>query len=220
MEKDGYDIINELGPRNWLDNTAGEAVVLGQLTCDPELTMKGTMLAKSLSEIRFDNDNFSKVEAEAIGLGNMLENKRKEQDSTVYLDEICEYEGGSKSLRKWEYDLFLKDGLYVILMYMPEYIGRILEDEKSDEIEKSIISRFQNPRFDDLKIVEDSKMMGCQKMDTTDYYTDQNTLICHKVDFDHECGWKRGTIISYYIADCSQAMETWIEMKAISNQKR
>ena len=105
-------------------------------------------------------------------------------------------------------------------MMMPEYYGRTPSDNGKSRAETVIRNSYSNPRYTDLKIVEGSKMMGIQKMDTTDYYTNDDTLVCHKLDFDHECGWKRGQTVIYYFDDYTQARSAWIEMKTTLNQKK
>jgi hypothetical protein len=220
VSKERYDLIDDLGPKNWLDMVAGEAVLLGWFYSDVELTMKGTMLAESISKVRFDNDLFCVVEAQAKELVGILEKYKESHSSVLFLDEICEYDGKSKSLNKWEYSLMLCEGRYQILMLMPEYFGSEPPDSGKSKAEEIIMESYDKPTFADLTMVEDSKMMGRQKMDTTDYYTNDDKLICHKVDFDHDCGWKRGQNIIYYIDDYTQAITVWTRIKTTLNQKR
>lgn len=215
-----YDLTNELGPQNWLDVVAGEAVVLGWFLKDVELTMMGTMLAKGIDKVRFDRDDFFKVEAQALDLVKIVEEKKKNQSSVLFMDEICEYDGKNKSLNKWEYSLILNEGRYQIMMLMPEYFDREPPDNGKSKVEEIIRESFTNPAFGELVKVEDSKMMGIQKMDTTDYYTSDKKLICHKVDFDHECGWKRGQIVIYHIDDYGQSIVVWGKIRATLDQKK
>ncbi len=215
-----YDLTNELGPQNWLDVVAGEAVVLGWFLKDVELTMKGTMLAESIAKVHFDNDDFLKVEAQALDLVRVIEEKKKSQSLVFFVDEICEYDGKNKSLNKWEYSLILSEGRYQIMMLMPEYFDREPPDGGKLKIEEIIRESFRNPSFDELIKVEDSKKMGVQKMDTTDYYTRDKKLICHKVDFDHECKSKRGQIVTYHIDDYAQSIALWTKIKATLDQRK
>ena len=215
-----YDIINELGPKNWLDAVAGEAVILGYFSEDVELEMWGTALAQRLNEVRFDHDNFGKVEALATDLLERVERKKKEQGMILFIDEVCEYEGGKKSLCKWEYGLVMAEGRYEITMMMPEYYGCPPNTEYRELIEDVIRASYSNPRFDELVIVNDSKIIGQQKMDTPKYYTADGKLICRVVDFDHEDGPKRGMNIIYYFDEYTQVMNTWVKIKAILNQRR
>lgn len=215
-----YDLTNELGPQNWLDVVAGEAVVLGWFLKDVELTMKGTMLAESIVRVHFDNDDFLKVEAQALDLVRVIEEKKKSQSLVFFVDEICEYDGKNKSLNKWEYSLILSEGRYQIMMLMPEYFDREPPDGGKLKIEEIIRESFRNPSFDELVKVEDSKKMGVQKMDITDYYTHDKKLICHKVDFDHECKSKRGQIVTYYIDDYAQSIAVWTKIKATLDRRK
>ena len=220
MRNELYDITNELGSQNWLDVTAGEAVLLGQFTFDPELVMLGTLLARGVRNVNYNKDDFSKVEAQAMGLVGIIKKKKEELTSTVFLDEICEYKGGEKLSSTWEYNLLLSGGRYQVLMMMPEYIGTLSVSGAALEIEKTIQNSFYYPRFEQLKMVKNSKIVGDQKLDTADYYTNQNSLVCHSVDFDHEGGWKRGKTVIYYINDSNQAMETWAKIRSISSRKK
>lgn len=217
--REEYDIINELGSRNWLDVAAGEAVILGYFSSDVELEMLGTALAQRLNEVRFDDDNFFKVEAQATDLQERIERKKKEQGMILFIDEICEYEGGRKSLCKWEYGLTLAGGRYEITMMMPEYYGCPPNTEYRELIEDVIRASYSNPKFDELVIVNDSKIIGHQKMDTPKHYTVDGKLICRVVDFDHEDGPKRGMNIFYYFDEYAQVMNTWVKMKAILGTK-
>ncbi|MFZ3068711.1 MAG: hypothetical protein WA052_00135 [Microgenomates group bacterium] len=215
-----YDLTNELGPQNWLDVVAGEAVVLGWFLKDVELTMKGTRLAESIAKVHFDRDDFFKVEAQALDLIKVIEEKKKSQSLVLFMDEICEYDGKNKSLNKWEYSFILSEGRYQIMMLMPEYFDREPPDDGKSKVEEIIRESFRNPTFGELVKIEDSKMMGVQKMDTTDYYTCDKKLICHKVDFDHECGWKRGQIVIYHIDDYGQSIAVWGKIRTTLDQKK
>jgi len=219
MERE-YDIINELGSKNWLDVAAGEAVILGYYSGDVELQMWGTALAQRLNEVRFDDDNFSKVEAQATDLLERIDRKKKEQGMILFIDEICEYEGGKKSLCKWEYGLVMAEGRYEITMMMPEYYGCPPNTECRELIEDVIRASYSNSRFDELVRVNDSKIIGHQKMDTAMYYTADGKLIHRVVDFNHEDGPKRGMNIIYYFDEYTQVINTWVRIKAILGQRR
>ena len=212
-----YDLINELGSQNWLDIVAGEAVVLGHLFHDAELVMRGTSLAAKLTEVHFDDDNFPKVEAEALSLLKVLDRAKKFREETVFLDEICEYEGGNRSLNKWEYDLILAKGVYQIQMYMPEYFGERPSDEY---LSVEAVIRESYGDFGKFQRCDKSQEYGGQKMDTTDYYTNDGRLVCRRTDFTHECGWKNGVSINYYIDDALQAVETWAKIRAILGRRK
>ncbi|HAI22768.1 TPA: hypothetical protein DCP77_04150 [Candidatus Collierbacteria bacterium] len=215
-----YDLAHELGPQNWLDVVAGEAVVLGWFLKDAELTMRGTMLAEGIAKVHFDDDSFFKVEAQALDLVKTIEERKKDQTQVQFLDEICEYDGKNKSLNKWEYSLILSGGGYQIMMLMPEYFDREPPDDGKSRVEEIIWESFKDPAFGELVKVEDSKMMGVQKMDTTDYYTHDKKLVCHKVDFDHECKRKRGQIIIYHINDYAQSITVWTKIRATLGQRK
>ncbi len=220
MSKESYDLVDDLGPKNWMDMTAGEAVILGWFFRDAELTMMGTMLAESMLKVPFDSDSFYRIEAQASDLVEIIKQKKEVYSSAFFLDEICEYDGKYKSLNKWEYNLVLCKGRYQIMMLMPEYYGSKPPDNGKSKAEKEIVDSYEEPTFSELSMVEDSKLMGKQRMAVADYYTNDHRLICHKSDFDHECGWKRGQITIYYIDDYAQAITVWTKMKATLNQKR
>lgn len=220
MEKDGYDLINELGPQNWMDSVAGEAVVFGHLTNNPEIVAKGSVLAGEIRNCRYNNDDFGRVQGMAEGLENLLEKRNKEENSSVFIDEVCVFRAGEKSLNNWEYGFTLSHGRYRINLTMPEYFGLKPPEEKRVEVEKIIQDGFTEPNYEDLKIISSSEEYGRQKVDTTNYYTSAMKLICHRVEFDHEDGGKRGVMIIYYFDELAQALETWVKVRAILNQKR
>lgn len=220
MRKEGYDIINELGSQNWLDVAAGEAVLLGQLTHDVELTMKGTRLAELLDEIKYDNDQFSKVEAEGMGLTEKINIKKNEQNSAVFIDEICEYRNGIKRSDTWEYELILCQGRYQIRLVLPEYYGLLPANKTKENVEEIIKNSYTNPLFAELEKSDSMKMIGHQKMDTTDYYTDMGMIICQIIDFEHESGTKKGMTEIYHFDDSTQVSQTWSRIRAILSRKR
>jgi hypothetical protein len=219
MER-SYDIINELGPRNWLDAAAGEAVILGYLAKDMELEMLGTALAEELAKVRFDSDGFSKVEAQATDLKKMIEKKKSEMEAIISIDQICEYDGGRKSLYKWEYGLVLMGRQYVITMLMPEYQGSLPDTENREQVEEIVQNSYTNPSFAELTRLDERKKVGHQKKDTAKYYTDDRRLVCQYIDFQHEDGPKRGRYVKYFMDSYAQAIATWNAVRTISGQKR
>jgi hypothetical protein len=219
MERE-YDLINELGPRNWLDAAAGEAVLLGSFTHDIELEMRGTALAGELVRVRYDHDSFGKVEAQAKDLVDLIAKKKIEQKMVVFIDDICVWENGKRSLCDWEYELTLADGKYRICLSMPQYYGQSPCNEISEKVEEVVRNSYKNPSFNELEIVRFPRVIGVQRMDTTSYYTTGDILISSQTDFNHEHGTKRGREVTYYIDDYAQAMTAWEMIRAISSQRK
>jgi len=218
--KKEYDIIYELGRRNWLDVTAGEALVLGYLTKDVELQMRGTALAEKVLEVRFDSDDFFKIEAQATDLKELIRKSKEKQEMSLFIDDIYKFEGGKKSLGEWEYELVLAEGRYEIRLTMPEYFGKSPYSLVSDMVEEAVRTSYEKPKFEEMIEVEDSKVFGHQKLDITNHYTIVGKLVCHTVDFNHEDVSKRGKTVVYYIDEYQQAVTAWAEVRSISGQKR
>lgn len=215
-----YDIRYELGPRNWLDAVAGEAVVLGYIFHDVELEMMGTALAERIGAVRFDDDKFSLVEAQALHIKKIIAEKKVKWQDTPVIDEICEYDGGRKSLYKWEYSFLFADGQYVITLMMPEYQGRLPDTENREQVEKVIRESYSDPVFEELTADEEIIKIGHQSKKTTEYRTVGGRLICREIDFQHEDGPKRGRLVTYFYDEYSQAIGAWVDIRAISNQKK
>lgn len=216
-----HEIICEIGPKNWLDTVAGEALLLGSLTYDKDLEMAGNLLAKKLSEVNYYSDSFSQVQAMGVDLVKRVE-EVKTGKPMLFIDEISVRSevSGKKSLNSWEYDLLLANGTYRIYILFPEYYGPQPPDQGKEEvvgmIRKSISEAFGGA----LRVEKYQKKVDVQTSDVSDYYTANNDLVGHVVDFNHECGYKRGIIEHYYMRDYAQAIKVWEKAKTILNRKR
>ena len=211
------DLVYELGKANWLDSAAGEAYILGSLMNEPRLAMEGTRLAGMIREIPYSSEQFALVIACGKDLLKRIDEAKTREKATAFLDEIAVYENGRKTLIDWEYDLIMASGRYQINMIMPEYYGKSLDEDGVGEIMEVIKGSYS--RFDSLERSERSEIMGdIQKMDIVEV-RDGDALVYRMVDFNHECGYKRGQIRIFYFNDYSQVMGVWERVKVISGRK-
>jgi len=211
-----YDLIRDLGRENWLDAVAGEAYLLGCLADDPELSMQGTVLAGLIRETPYDNDGFSRVIAAGMGLIDKVSEVKKRTSAVLFIDEVATEEESKRDASDWGYDLVLLEGGYQIRMVMPEYYGKWPDDERAELICEAAKASYK--RFDNFLRSEKSVMMGSQKMDSVEVW-DGARQVYRQVDFDHECGYKRGQLRIFYFDDYSQVMDVWRAVKTISSRK-
>jgi len=205
-----YDLINELGPRNWLDCVAGEAVKWGHYLKDPCLTAKGTELASLIRKIYFDKDSFCKVEAIGQALEKELAERKEKEKTIMFIDEL--------SIDKWELEFIYADGRHYVQMSLPFY-----EDEtmffnpKKMEIENRVREKYADPSFVRYrKTVTESVMCDDQIILKTRYFDKDKKVIRETVDFNHHQSKARGWIEYYYFDDCAKAYETWREAKEVA----
>jgi len=217
-----YDLINELGPRNWIDSLAGEAVVLGQVNNDPELTVLGTELAKLISEVHYDCDSFFLVEAAAVGLEKIIEAKKKYKKAVLFIDEVFEGKKDHKLSDKWEYDFIMADGRYQINMILPIYDGNSLTDDRKHDAEELVRICYGDPSFGSYTKTEEIVDYTTQVFKITKYFDENGKMIRRIVDHDHEGGMFRGWMEIFYFDDFSTAMRAWRAAKDIvtSNRKK
>lgn len=216
--KNEYDLKNELGPVNWLDSVAGEAYFLGEAINDPELVMRGTALLAKILEIPYNCDRFSEVIAIGMDLEHRVRLAKDLQSSAVFLDEVAVYEGKNKTLGDWEYDLIMAGGRYQINMIMPEYYGKWPGDTRVDDVCEEAKKTYKDA-WGSFSKKEWSEMMECQKMDVVEFCEGEK-IIFRQVDFNHECGYKRGQLRIFYFDDHAQAMEAWKTVRPILSRKK
>jgi len=222
MKKE-YDLINELGPMNWLDMVAGEAVVLGHCLNDPCLVTEGTKLAILIKEIHFDDDGFGKVEAFAESLEKELLNRKEYEKTTVFIDELYSGSEKNKSLNEWEFDFNCVNGIYQILMFLPEYYYKEKLGEKAKvKAQEEIQKVFGISSLDCLRKEIDRSICGSQYFETTTYFDKNNKKVCVTIDFNHEGSTKRGWSEFYYFEDFATASKAWLGVREafISDQKK
>jgi len=219
-----YDITNELGPCNWLDAIAGEAIILGHDHHEPLLVIQGTRLAGMLREIKFDDGRFGTVEALGKDLEKALEVIKKKVRTTMFIDDL--YVGGEKARRSsidWEYDLMCENGIYQINMYLPVYYGTAMLSEPAKVMaERGVRSLFEDPSFLSYRIEELETKYESQVIKYIKYFDKKGRLVRMTVDFNHEGSPARGWNERYYFVDFAEAMRGWEEVKRafISGRKR
>lgn len=222
MKKE-YEIIDELGPRNWLDVVAGEAVLLGHMIKDSILVTRGTELAGRVKGTSYSSDEFGEV----IGLGKSLlesvKGVREKMKSMEYFDAIFVGSEKNKDCFEWEYDFIFADGKYRIELMLPEYYDRLkLVESKKIEVEMAIREVFVNPRFEEMRMVEWSFVCNDQDFVNRCVCDDKGEEIYKSVDFCHEESAKRGRNEFYYFTDFDLALRAWQGVKEVftSSQTR
>lgn len=222
MKKE-YDLINELGYKNWLDIVAGEAVILGHCLNDSCLVADGTSLATLIESIHFDNDDFGKVEAAAQSLEKKLMRRKELEKGTIFIDQLNLGREMKKTLYDWEFDFNCVNGIYQILMFLPEYFDREkLLNKVKIEAEKEILKVISGSGFDDFRKEKEVNTFGSQTFETVKYFDKRGKVIRKTVDFNHEGSIKRGWTEYYYFEDFATAGEAWMGVREafISNQKK
>lgn len=214
-----HEIVNELGPQNWLDSVAGEAVILGHSLNDPYLVAKGTELSLLIRQVAFDNDSFSRVEA--LGIDLLREVAKRKVKETLFIDELYVGSKKEKSCNDWEYDLILADGRYQIMMLLPEYFGNdTLKERKKMEIESQVQLQFSGLENCRRETKEDK--YESQVFESVTCFDINGKEIYKTIDFNHEGRMLRGRIEYYFFDEIDSAMMAWqvVRRLFISDQKR
>lgn len=215
--KPEYDLTNELGPKNWIDCAAGEAVVIGHVINDPELVAHGTMVAGMAKEIRFNDDNFALVEALAIDIQTKLESIKSQEKTCLFIDDLFEGDVKRKPLDKWEYDLIYCGGRYEIRMVLPRYDASTPIDTRRKLIREEVRNHYKD--FETFRTEDEEVDFKTQVFKITKYFNDKNELVCKLVDHDHEGGWYRGWMEIFYFESFEEAWAAWLEAKEIYEKK-
>lgn len=218
-----YDLSNELGPQNWLDVLAGEAVMLGHMINDPLLVAKGTHLAQQIRCIRYDDDDFFWVVAEGKWLVKELETVKMSRGRTVFIDELYLGKEKKKSLYDWEFDLIYADKQYWIRMTLPVYASQDdLNCKEKLAGEKAVSECFPDSSFQSYQTDVQKTVYDSQTLTYTSYFDEKGKRLKRVCDFNHEGQyWYRGRVEDYFFDDFYAAWSAWTKMKeAISSQKR
>lgn len=218
-----YDLINELGSKNWLDVAAGEAVILGHSLNDPCLVAKGTELATQIRKIPFDNDRFSKVGAKARDLETELTERKRKEQTTMFIDDFYLGKEKEKSLYDWEFSFISVEGRYLIQMILPMYYDKAkFADAIKTEAEIKIRAVYADPSFQNYK--QEVKSTECQGQTfvNTRYFDDKGRLVRRTVDFKHHEKMAWGWIDYYYFDDFAKVCEAWqgVREAFTSDQKK
>lgn len=218
-----YDLVNELGPKNWLDVVAGRAVVEGHRMNLPELVAVGTNLAKMIKEVRYNDDSFGRVIACGLDLERRIEEEKYEYERIDFLDDLYIGTENNMSSIDWEYQLIYARKRFCIIMMMPEYYGscpgRDITKERADRCIRGV---FEDSSFETYQKVESREINGDQEFTKITYYDHKGREILKVVDYNHEGEIKRGRVETYYFDDKSQAEKAWMGVKNafISGQKK
>jgi hypothetical protein len=218
-----YDLINELGPKNWLDCVAGEAVVLGHSLDNPELVARGTELATLIRTIPFDSDNFCMVEAKGHSLEDELARCKEGRDSSIFIDELYLSDLKEKGQFDWEFGFIYVECRYQVQMILPMYYDREkFSDPIKIEAEKRIKAKYKDPSFQSFRSESVTTACEGQTFVNTLYFDSEGKVIRRKVDFNHHGKTARGWIDYYYFYDFSKANEAWegVREAVISGQKK
>lgn len=219
-----YDLINELGYKNWMDAVAGEAVMIGLLAHQPELEVLGTNLARIIGEIPYNHDDFYKVGAEIKKVEKAISEYKGWIKQAIFIDEICKVDQkGKKSLYDWAYNLLMVERVYRIQMILPVYLGKeVLKEEKKLLAERVVSHFYDDPGFQKYKKVITETDYVTQKMETSSYYDAEDQLLRRVTDHNHEGSNSRGRQETFYFKDFSRATQAWADMKEVvtSDRKR
>jgi len=217
MEKE-YDLMNELGRGNWIDAIAGEAVVVGFALREPELEIKGTELAAMVVNIKYDDDEFYKVEAYARGLELELERVKKERDKTIFLDKVRKSEEEKWPIREWEYDFLCVKGRYQIWLNLPVYTGVVmLVDKEKVAIESAIRRFFVDSTFESYEYSYEESICQDQKFRVKIWHDGQGRMVREIINHDHgDDGISKGWLERYYFDDFKTAATAWHELRKIT----
>ena len=215
-----YELTQELGQPNWIDEIAGEAVVLGHTLNDPELVALGTNLSQKSREVSFCDDRFCRVEGLALSLDNRLREIKSVDKLALFIEDIYDGDERNKPLDRWEYDLIFCEGRYQIKMLLPRYDKYTLKDEAKLAAEREVRGCYMDPSFESYKKEEHTIDYVTQVFKIYMYYDDDNKLIRRVIDHDHEGGWYRGWIDMFYFDDFETAWNAWTKVKAATSGRR
>lgn len=212
LERD-YDLINELGPQNWIDAVAGEAVVMGFVLRKPELEMKGTALAKLAREIQYNSDDFGRVEAMARSIKREIETMQTLR-GPIKIDEL--YFGDERFRRSsvdWEFQFVFEQGRYQIQIILPVYYGNDRLNDGIKLVAETIVKNsFEDPSFGSYQYDEVVVDYVIQTMKISNYRDNTGKLLRRVIDHSHEDGYSRGIHDTYYFDDFVKATNIWREI--------
>lgn len=204
-----YDLIRELGRGNWIDEVAGEAVLLGYSCVDPDLQTKGAELAQMVREIRFDSDQFYRVIVAAKELQAQV--KQQKERNSAYIDKIVDYGEGNGPKGEWQYELSCISTIYQIRITLPEfYADRELAEK--DKMESAVMSCFADPTFSKYEKVRKVGRKSIFTRDATwsEKYFDANHRLIREIDVhEHKDDCTRGFREVFYFDGLTSAATAW-----------
>lgn len=211
------DLSYELGRANWIDNIAGEAVLLGAELRRADIEIAGTELAKMVREIQYNDDRFAKVIAFARAVTRQVDTAIRERHETTYIDAIYKGENLAKRDRwSWEYNIIYAIGRYQIQMILPVYLGNdVLLQKKKLEAERIVCGSFADPSFTEYKKEVNELDYSSQMYKAVSYRDQDGELLRVTTDHDHEGQPYRGWCDVFYFRDFETAWNAWQEMKKV-----
>ncbi|KKT51804.1 MAG: hypothetical protein UW44_C0008G0126 [Candidatus Collierbacteria bacterium GW2011_GWB2_44_22] len=198
-----YDLMYELGRGNWIDAIAGEAVMLGFTLRDAELEVRGAELADLVKKIRYDDDEFYKVEVYARSLEMELSRIKDEIKKTIFIDKIRKEEKPRWPTRDWEYELLFVEGKYQIWMNLLDYNDQILLTNPEKTLaEEGIRQFFSDPSFKNYRyLYEETENQG-QKFRVMVWRDFDGKILRKIVNHDHaDGGINKGWLEKYFFDD-------------------
>ena len=209
-----YDIINELGRGNWIDEVAGEAVLLGYSCVDPDLQAKGAELAQMVRETKFDSDQFYRVIVAAKELQTLV--RLQKERNSAYIDKIVDYGEGNGSKGEWQYELSCISTIYQIRITLPEfYADRELAEK--DVMESAVMNGYDDPTFSKYeKVRKVEKSIFTRDATWSEKYFDDKHRLIREIDVhEHRDDSTRGFREVFYFEDFSDATKAWLAMKEV-----
>lgn len=205
-----YDLARELGRGNWVDAVAGEATILGYALHDSRLELKGEELARMVREIKYDSDNFSRVEAYAIGLAEELEVMKAKAETNAFIDSVP----GEKSFGdNFQYDFLESKGRYQIKISHFDFSdNRVLKDKIKLEVEARLASFLKTLNCSE-SVEEVVHPLNMQKFVTTTYFDKEGMVLRKIIIHDHQDKYSKGFIEIFFFDDFSTAIQAWVEIK-------
>jgi len=207
-----YDLISELGRGNWIDEVAGEAVLLGYSCADPELEARGAQLSMLVREIKFDSDQFYRVEVAAKELQRLVGIKKRQE--SVFLDKIVECETDRWPNNDWRYVLNCIEGVYRIQIVLPTFYSERELSGKND-MESAVLKTYADPSFlsYERKRVVGKSIFTQQKVWNDSYYDQENKLRREVVVHEHQDDSSRGFREVFYFDGLAQAATAWTSLR-------
>lgn len=215
-----YDLIRELGRGNWIDEVAGEAVLLGYSCVDPDLQAKGAELSQMVREIKFDSDQFYRVIVAAKELQELV--RRQKERNSAYLDRIVDYEMDDGPKNEWQYELSCISTIYQIRITLPAFYTDRELDEK-DKMESAVMSCFDDPTFSKYR---KERKVGRKSMFTHEatwsekYFDDKHRLIREIDVHEHQDDSSRGFREVFYFDGLTSAATAWTSLREAFTSSR
>lgn len=220
MKKE-YDLMYELGRGNWIDAIAGEAVVLGFVLRDPILEVKGTELATLITKIKYDNDEFFKVEACVKSLEQELSRVKSERKQAIFIDSVGNGENRPWPAKPWEYEFIFVGGKYQIWMNLPVYQDKtVLSDTEKVAVEMAVRQFVTDPSLENYQYHHEETVCQSQTFRVMRWTDADGEVIRHIINHDHADNLGKGWLEKFYFDDFGIAVEAWKSARDVVTSDR